>query len=298
MMRDRRLWSTTPKRLSQFVGALLESGIPSASVKELQFALRENRFYPARDLPQFCVPEPPDIFFTYHSAQNFEDIKEIVRQAVDFAVRQLQGTPLAPRPEELEPMIQDGVRIWVDFMFIDQAARDLREELLALPELMKTASAHFVLGSQPLMRAWCCYEIALFNQHLATADPPLTAAGIKGDGPRLRSYVAPTRSFYIGWERTETSEPQDKNFIAERIATAFPDGFSGFNHIMAEANTLATLSFAEATTWTSPTADANLRLAAETWYARWMSAEHPASSPPPNNGLQQTPPSRSLGRRS
>lgn len=264
MMNDRRLWSTTPKRLSQFVGALLETGIPQFSVKELQYAMRENRFYPARDLPQFCVPEPPDIFFTYHSAQNFIDIQEIVWQAVDFAMRPLQNAPFAPNPDELELIIQDGVRIWVDFMFIDQAARNLREELLALPELLKAARAHFILGSQPLMRAWCCYEIALFNQHLVEVDP--------SDGPQLRSYVAPTRSFYIGWERTETSEPEDKNFIAESIAATFPGGFTGFNHVMAEANTLATLSFAEATTWTSPVADEDLRLAAHAWYARWKSA--------------------------
>src|SRR5688572_26229696 len=120
MIKDKRLWSTTPKRLSQFVGALLETGIPSVSVKELQYAMRENRFYPARDLPQFCVPESPDIFFTYHSAQNFVDIQGIIWQAVDFAMGQLQDTPFARNPDELKPMIQDGVRIWVDFMFIDQ----------------------------------------------------------------------------------------------------------------------------------------------------------------------------------
>jgi hypothetical protein len=150
-------------------------------------------------------------------------------------------------------------------MFIDQSARDLRDELRILPWLLQSAGTHFVLGGQTLMRAWCCYEIALFNQAFAAADAP-RLAGL--DKPGLRSFIAPTQSFYLGWEQAETSEIEDKTFIAESISSTFPDGFDGFNHIMAQANTVAVLPIAEGSTWTTPAADANLDEAVENWYKR------------------------------
>jgi hypothetical protein len=259
------MWSTTPQRLSAFVGELAKMGIPPTSVRNLQNIFKEYRVYPARDFPQFCTPEPPDAFFSYHSAQDFVDVQEIVWRAFDFAAERL----LRKRPnlmqEDLEPMISDGVRLWIDFMFIDQSARDLREELEVLPRLLQTASTHFVLGGQSLLRSWCCYEIALFNQHFAEADGHRLASL---DRPGLRSYIAPTRNLYIGWEQTETSEVEDKSFIAERISGAFPGGFDGFHHIMAQANSVAVLPLAEGTTWSTPAADDNLDEAVERWYRR------------------------------
>jgi hypothetical protein len=265
---DKRMWSTTPKRLSEFVGALLRAGIPSTSVRNLQRGFQEHGVYPARDFPQFCVPARPDAFFSYHSAQNFVDVQQIVWQAFHFAAEQLRHSRPDLAQTDLDPTISDGVRLWVDFMFIDQSARDLREELDVLPQLLQGAGAHFVLGSKPLMRAWCCYEIALFNQGLAEADAP-TFPGMPGQ--RLRSYIAPSRNFYVGWEGTETSEIDDKTFIAERISAAFPGGFDGFNHIMAQANSVAVLPLTEGTTWSTPAADDNLRKAAESWYMRSLS---------------------------
>jgi hypothetical protein len=265
---DKRMWSTTPKRLSEFVGALLRGGIPSTSVRNLQKGFRENRIYPARDFPQFCVSARPDAFFSYHSAQNFVDLQEIVWKAFDFAAQQLMYKRPDLTQSDLEPMISDEVRLWVDFMFIDQSARDLREELDVLPRLLQGASAHFVLGNEPLTRAWCCYEIALFNQRLAEADVP-PFPGMQGQ--RLLSYIAPSRNLYFGWEGTETSEIDDKTFIAERISAAFPGGFDGFNNIMSQANSIAVLPLTEGTLWTTPAADDNLRKAAEAWYTRSFS---------------------------
>lgn len=249
---DRRRWSTTPKRLSAFVGALLNAGIPSTSVRALQLGFREHNFYPARDLPQFCVPEPPDVFFTYHSAQNYVDIQEIVWNAVGFAANLLRQARPDLDEDALEPMISDCVRLWVDFMFIDQAARDIRKELEILPELLHTARAHFVLGHTPLTRAWCCYEIALFNE----------------GSEHLKGYIAPSPNFYLGWERTDVTEPEDKAFIQEAIESSFPGGFAGFDHVMAQANSVAVLPLTEGTVWSTPAADANLVEAAEAWFAR------------------------------
>lgn len=42
-------------------------------------------------------------------------------------------------------MIVDGIRLCVDFMFMDQNSRDLRKELDALPHILESASVHCVL---------------------------------------------------------------------------------------------------------------------------------------------------------
>jgi hypothetical protein len=262
---DRRMWSTTPKRFSAFVESLIQPFPAGASARTVQRAFKEHGIYPARDGPEFCVPAAPDVFFSYHSAQNFLEIEEIVlktiRHASEELVRHRPDLPL----EEVLQTFWDGVRLWVDFMFIDQSARDLREELEVLPQLLRNATAHFVLGTEPLMRSWCCYEISLYNQELAKTDPQF-AAGL--EGPRLRSFIAPSQSFYIGWENTETSEVEDKVFIAERISSTFPGAFEGFNYVMAQANSVAVLPLTEGTTWSTPAADDSLIRAAEAWYAR------------------------------
>ncbi len=267
---DRRMWSTTLRRLNALVEALLKRGMPNTmTVRELQLVFRQQGIYPVRDDPQYCVPALPDAFFTYHSAQNVVDLETIIWQTCQYAVRTLTRRRPELANDDLTPLIYDGIRIWVDFLFIDQSARDIRGELTVLPRLLESARAHFVLGTKPLMRAWCCYEIALFNQHLVSVDVP-RFPGVMG--AQLRSFIAPTRSFHLGWERTETTEPDDKTFIGERIATAFPGGFDGFNNIMAQANSVAVLPFDESGVWSTPGADENLLHAVEAWYARGRTA--------------------------
>jgi hypothetical protein len=248
----------------------LEAFPASTSVRNLQLAFKESGVYPARDGPEFCVPAAPDVFFSYHSAQNFIDLQEIVLHAIRHVSRELVRHRPDLAIEDVQLLFWDNVRFWVDFMFINQSARDLREELDVLPNLLRNATAHFVIGTKPLMRAWCCYELALFNQDLAETDPEFQA-GLQG--PRLRSFIAPTQSFYIGWERTETSEADDKAFIGERIAATFPGAFDGFNYVMAQANSVAVLPLTEGTTWSTPAADDGLMRAAEAWYARGPSTD-------------------------
>jgi hypothetical protein len=124
-----------------------------------------------------------------------------------------------------------------------------------------------VLGEWPLTRSWCCYEIALFNQRCATGDETL-----------LRSFIAPSRNIYFGWDQTETSEVEDKLFIADRISNSFPNGFEGFNHVMNQANATAILPVTFGEIYFAPAALDALGEAAEFWYARVLSSE-PASHP-------------------
>jgi hypothetical protein len=233
--------------------------VDSISVRALQKTLKDRGIYPARDFAHRCEPIPPDSFFTYHSAENFVDIQEIVWRAFDFAAQQFRARHPDLDEVDFEPMIADGIRLWVDFVFIDQGARDIRRELDVLPLLLNGAQAHFVLGEQPLSRAWCCYEIALFNQRCATA----TAQGLP-----LRSFIAPTTSLYFGWESTETTEAEDKAFIEDHIRSRFPNGFEGFDQVMHQANATAVLSKTESAPSYPPAALDSLAKAAELWFTR------------------------------
>ena len=259
MSNDTRVWSTTLRGLVGIHEELLRAGVPSTSARHLQKILQKNGVYPARDLSNLCTSDPPDAFFTYHSADNFVDIEGIASQACDFAARLLQSRRPEIEARDLNAFASDGIRLWIDFVFIDQSARDIRSELDVLPHLLETVKAHFVLGQVPLTRAWCCYEIALINQHCATSDSPL-----------MRSFIAPTRNLYFGWDSVECTEPEDKAFIAERIATSFPLAFDGFRRVMDQASATAVLNTTESSTFYTPAALDSLGAAAEEWYARYI----------------------------
>ncbi|NAS13295.1 hypothetical protein [Poritiphilus flavus] len=256
MEADRRMWSVTARGLSDCVGELLKAGYGSTSVRELQLKLKKHGVYPAKDLWDLCSAELPDIFFTYDSSQNYVDIQQIVWQTLDFAAAALRKRRADVADEDLELLISDGVRIWVDFLFIDQGSRDIPEELKVLPQLLRNVDAHFVLGSTPLERAWCCYEIALFNQKCAT-DERLN----------LNSFIAPTKPYY-NWDLVLSTEAEDKIYIEQQIRNTFPGGFEGFQNVMSQASSVALLSKTEGNVYYSPDSIENLGIAAEKWFDR------------------------------
>jgi hypothetical protein len=191
--------------------------------------------------------------------ENFVDVQVLAWRALDFAAHLLRERRQKLNTVDFEPMIADGITFWVDFVFIDQNARDIRRELDVLPAILDGAKAHFVLGERPLTRSWCCYEIALFNKRCATA----TATEVP-----LQSFIAPTTSIYSLWSHTETTDTEDKAFIEERITSSFPNGFEGFNHVMQQANGTAALSAIESNPWYPPAALDSLAAAAEYWFQR------------------------------
>lgn len=253
------MWSATLRGLTDFIHDLYRANVPPTAVRLLQAILKDHDIYPAVHFERHCQPAPPDVFFTYHSAQSFVDVHYLVKKAFKFAAELLTGRRDDLDWKVVERMQTDGIRLWVDFMFVDQTARDIRQELDVLPRLLEQSRAHMVLGDLPLTRSWCCYEIALFNQDCATAN-----------NQELRSFIAPTRKVYFNWELTETSEEQDKTFIGERIAAEFPNGFEGFTHIMRQASASAVLSTTEENPSYPPAALDSLAEAASDWYQRTL----------------------------
>lgn len=261
---DLRMGSITARNVFGLLQELSDRGIRASTIKELHHALAAAGVYPARDLAHLCDPRPPDGFFTCQSSQELHNVVRNAGRAMRFAAEEA-APKLGDVPvEDLYAAFLDSVRLWFDFVFIDQTARDIREELEALPRLLDRVGAHFVIGEQPLRRVWCCYEIALANRHLAADGPPDPAH----PSSTLRTFVNPTLLVYHGWDLAEATEPDDKAFIEERIREAFPGGLEGFDRVMQQANAQAVLSTTEAGPSYPPAALDSLVQAAESWWRR------------------------------
>ena len=263
-MEDRRMWSITAKGLYDCLSELFRLGIPSCSVRDLQKILRENKIYPARDFAYLCSEKPPDAFFTYESRLNYVEVQEIVWKTFDFTAKNFIDRNPGLMDESLERLISRGIRLWVDFIFINQSARNINEELEVLPKLLDNVDAHFVLGETPLERAWCCYEIALYNRKYLTEN-----------GVNLRSFVAPSRTIYHGWELVVATEANDKLNIERSINNIFPKGFEDFTMIMNQANAVSAMTYAWGNAFFTPDSLDSLNEAMKKWYERFYHSRTP-----------------------
>ena len=261
---DLRMGSITARNVLGLLQELSGRGIRASTIKELHHALAAAGVYPARDLAHLCDPRPPDGFFTCQSSQELHNVVRNAGRAMRFAAGEVAPTLGDVPVDDLYAAFLDSVRLWFDFVFIDQTARDIREELEALPRLLDRVDAHFVIGEQPLRRVWCCYELALSNRHLAVDGPHNPAH----PSSTLRSFVNPTLLVYHGWDLAEATEPEDKTFIEGRIHEAFPRGFEGFDLVMQQANAQAVLSTTEGGPSYPPAALESLAQAAATWWRR------------------------------
>jgi hypothetical protein len=222
---------------------------------------RKKNLYLARDYEFRCRKELPDLFITYDWRMDLTELQQAIWSGLDYV-----AVLINEREPDLivEPLIGDGIGIWVDFMFINQNARDIRSELDVLPQLMASCAGHFVLSDTALTRAWCCYELALFNQRVAERKD-------KG----LLSMIAPTLLHYKLWDGVESTELQDKAHIEERIIKDYPGGFLGFEYIMLQANLAGELAVQNSATTQIETAIEEHRNAAEKWLTRfdWKAAD-------------------------
>ena len=230
---DRRLWSITGRQLSALVGELQQRGFPSSDVYTLAKALAGSGLYPARDCEYRCLPRMPQVFVTYTWSDNYVDLQVAVRSTLTF----LDGLIREARPEldasVVEQLVNEKLGFWIDFVFIDQSARQLVEEVRAvLPRVIAAADAHFVLSETAMLRSWCCYEVALFNQRAQLQLSP-------GEGG-LRSFVGRSKSLnYQTFAQTEASHPEDKRTIEGAIVDLLPGGMTAFDALMMQASLLS-----------------------------------------------------------
>jgi hypothetical protein len=140
-------------------------------------------------------------------------------------------------PLNFEWLLFDEVTFWIDFVFINQSARDVRAELDVMPDLIDSSKLHFALSPTALTRAWCCYELALYNKRFLeptpeTGPPP---------APLLRSLLAPMPLGYKGWADAESSVAQDKVFLEEQLNGLYPGGTLGVDSLMMQASLVGEL---------------------------------------------------------
>jgi len=230
---DRRLWSITGQQLTGLVAELPQRGFPSSDVYTLGKALAGSGLYPARDCEYRCLPRMPQIFVTYTWSDNFVDLQVAVRSTLSF----LEGLIREARPEldasVVEQLVNKKLGFWIDFVFIDQSARQLVEEVReVLPQVIAAADAHFVLSETAMLRSWCCYEVALFNQRAPLHLSPGEAG--------LRSFVGRSKSLnYQTFAQTEASHPEDKRTIEGAIVDLLPGGMTAFDALMMQASLLS-----------------------------------------------------------
>ena len=83
-----------------------------------------------------------------------------------------------------------------------------------------------------MLRSWCCYEVALFNQRAQLQLSPGEAG--------LRSFVGRSKSLnYQTFAQTEASHPEDKRKIEGAITDLLPGGMTAFDALMMQASLLS-----------------------------------------------------------
>lgn len=229
---DRRLWSLTMRGLSEMIGDFQEIGISASDVHTLARRFRELDVYPARDFESRCTPGPPDIFITYDWRYDFFDLQEAAYNGLLYIRDELSRHQPSIDAINYESWLFDELTFWIDFVFINQSARDVRTELDVMPDLIDSSKVHFALSHTALTRAWCCYELALYNKRFLeprpeTGPPP---------APLLGSLLAPMPLGYRGWADAESSVAQDKVFLEEQLNDLYPGGTLGVDSLMIQAS--------------------------------------------------------------
>ncbi|HET9673464.1 MAG TPA: hypothetical protein VFP31_01550 [Gaiellaceae bacterium] len=229
---DRRLWSLTMRGLSEMIGDFLQIGISASDVHTLARRFRELDVYPARDFESRCAPRPPDIFITYDWRYNFVDLQVAAYEGLLYIRDELSAHQPSVDAINFEALLFDELTFWIDFVFINQSARDVRAELDVMPDLIDSSKLHFALSHTALTRAWCCYELALFNKRFLEPKPETRPP----PAPLLGSLLAPMPLGYRGWADAESSVAQDKVFLEEQLNDLYPRGTLGVDALMIQAS--------------------------------------------------------------
>jgi tetratricopeptide (TPR) repeat protein len=235
---DRRVWCCSVRDFLLLIADLERLGIPSSDVHTLAMRLREKRIYPARDFSHRCQPRPPDIFISYDWRQNFVGLYNMIQGALVYMGQAIQQARPDLDSGLIRYLVFDEIGLWIDFVFIDQSARDVGAEVREIiPRVIDSSDLHFVLSDTALSRSWCCYELALFNKRPLGPSSQYETGGLLA-WP-LRSFVTqnqaqPFRSF----RQSATTTPADKEIIEKYLGEEFPEGIEGVDLLLTQAGTL------------------------------------------------------------
>jgi hypothetical protein len=210
-------------------------------------------------------------FVTYDWRYNYIDLQEAVWSGLSYLVAELSRRHPDIDPINFEALLFDEVTVWIDFVFIDQSARDLRAELSVMPELIDSSKLHFALSHTALTRAWCCYELALYNRRFLEPVPE----GERPPVPLLRSFLAPMPLRYRGWSDAEASVSEDKVFLGEHLDELYPGGTLAVDGLLMQASLVGELVYEQANTVQTGLAVSEAMTVADGWLRRkgWIPQE-------------------------
>jgi hypothetical protein len=253
------LWCTTARCLSRIVRELLDEGHRSTDVHTLARRLRETQSYPARDFGQHCLPRRPDLFVTYNWDENFVELQEAIHSGMQGIAGMIHANRPELQRERIDRLCLDGIGIWIDFLFIDQNARDVLAEVnTVVPQAIDAADVHFVLSPTALSRAWCCYELALFHRRAIAEE----------GSPMLRSFVAPIGTVpYRGFSYAKTTSPGDKPVLEEWLRAHYPGGVDGVDALLMMSSLLSDSFVVSGDAWPKA-AEATVTESVDKWLAR------------------------------
>jgi hypothetical protein len=228
---DRRMWSCTGRNFVRMIGDLAGRGILSSDVHTLGSRLRFLQLYPARDFAYRCQSQPPDLFLSYNWSTNFVDLQAALYQALQYLAGIIGQARPDLAPDDIQRLVLDHIGIWVDFVFIDQSARDVVAEVREIvPAVIKKSAVHLVLSPSALTRSWCCYELALFNQRDATEE----------SGQRtMRSLVEPPTTQYTTFASTSTTVAEEKATIEQYLVENYPGGLHALDALLVQSSMLS-----------------------------------------------------------
>jgi tetratricopeptide (TPR) repeat protein len=274
---DRRLWCCSARDLLLMIADLARDGIPASDVHTLAGRLRAHGLYPARDYHHRCQPRLPDLFITYDWHLDFVALQNTIHRTLLYVGERIHQARRDLDSRRILSLVLEEIGLWIDFVFIDQSARDVGDEVRrTLPQVIEAADVHLVISPTALTRSWCCYELAVFNRRpvprSAFPGDKIHGIDIEAYGPLLgrplRSIIAERQTLeYRGFADTATTVPGDKIVIEQYLREEFPEGMSGIDLLLGQVSLLsdpwATPGFAQ-----YPGAEDTVLSAADRWLAR------------------------------
>jgi len=220
---DSRVGSINAVGFHNLIGDLLSSGEENRDIHSVARLLRQTGIYPARDLAGRCSNHPPLMFISYDWTTKLFDLEELIQAALKTIADKVRASDLSIDIDRMLPQLP----FWLDFVFLDQSARDLRSELSVLPSIIAGSEIHYVISPRALTRSWCCYEMALFNSKFCEEGADLN---------EMRSLLCPQMQSYRLWDSTQTTEPTDRQRIEEEINARFRGGIHQIDLFLIQAS--------------------------------------------------------------